>query len=501
MIRRLDFKIVAIILITVLVPLGVSAVLVFRAIDTSLGLGLNEELAMQLRLAVNMHRTHIKDLKKSFQSCFLHLLDSNRLFNAATYGDEAEVRAVLKEVIDDNDRLKVIRLTFADDQSVLTISADNPFEAADAKTVILSEELVFGPFARIETVFEAEGSLARNLKSAGEILDTYEALVSAPPNYLKNRFIIVYLGILSVAVILSVFVGIFLARRIIRRIHHLASATGKVAAGDLTVRLDSGSRDEVGQLVLAFNTMVSELSSSRARIEYLQKISAWQEIARRLAHEIKNPLTPIQLAAQQLKEKYDGGDARFGSLLDQSVEIIKEEVETLRRLTSDFAAFAKLPKVNPERIDPAEFLREFESSISKVVEQLGVRISFRIKTAGLHVSVDRIMMKRVMDNLIRNAAEALLHFDVSDPSILVTANVRKISKKNELEIRISDNGPGVSVEHRPTIFDPYFTTKSEGTGLGLAISKKIVLEHGGRIWLDEKCEKGATFIMCLPALK
>ena len=500
MIRRLDFKIVFILLVTVLVPLSVSAVLVLKALDTSLGLGLNEDLAMQLRRAVDMHRTHIQDLKEEFRSCFAHLVDSEQLTEAATFGDEQDVRDVLREFIDRNHHLKAVQLTWAEDAASLTVTADAPYEIADARNLSLTDDFPVGPFSRIEAVFEVEGAIERNFKEAGEIHDTYQALLSAPPNYLKNRFILAYFAVLNVAVIISILVGIFLARRITRRIHLLSTATARVATGDLTVRMESGSGDEVGRLVTAFNDMVAELSTSRARIEYLQKISAWQEIARRLAHEIKNPLTPIRLAAQQLEEKYNGEDPRFGSLLEQSVEIIKEEVETLRRLTSDFAAFAKLPKVDPNPLDLTEFLRECESSIGPVTEQDGVEIHFNIGAANRRVSIDRIMMKRVIDNLVRNAAEVLRESDTPNPKITVSARATKSAAGPEVEIRVTDNGPGVPEAYRQSIFDPYFTTKSEGTGLGLAISKKIVLEHGGRIFFDEKNDTGATFTVLLPAL-
>ncbi len=182
------------------------------------------------------------------------------------------------------------------------------------------------------------------------------------------------------------------------------------------------------------------------------------------------------------------------------MEIIKEEVETLRRLTSDFAAFAKLPKVAPTRVELADFMRECEASIAPTTEQTGVRIRFIYKDTAATVSIDRIMMKRVMDNLIRNAAESLLANGSPNPSIEVAATLKKTLKSREVELSVKDNGPGVSEEFHATIFDPYITTKSEGTGLGLAISKKIVLEHGGRIWLDEKNEEGATFVVALKAL-
>ncbi len=498
MIRRLDIKIVLILLVTMLVPLGISVYLVLGAIDTSLGLGLNKELTVQLEDSLSNRRQQIRQIKQNMEQCFGHFRDSHELITAATFEDEATVRDIIREIMASSSGLYIVRLTEASGK-VLEVRADEE-EEKDARTIIMQDHIEMGPFTRIEAVFLVDATMEQRYLAAGETFSTYKALVEAPPNYLKNRFVTVYLAILSVGVLLSVLGGIALSRRLIRRIHELSSATRKVADGDLSVRVNSGSEDEVGELVESFNSMVSELSMSRARIEYLQKISAWQEMARRLAHEIKNPLTPIQLAAQQLMEKYAGDDPKFGRLLEQSTEIIKEEVATLRRLTSDFASFAKLPEIVPEEVDLREFLDECRSSLEPVAEHTGVAVSFASCPEGITVRIDRIMMKRVIDNLVRNAAEAIPSDGPEPPRITVSARLRKTRKKVEAEIRVEDNGPGILPEHHPSIFDPYFTTKSEGTGLGLAISKKIVLEHGGRIWMDEKTTKGAAFVVAVPAV-
>jgi two-component system nitrogen regulation sensor histidine kinase NtrY len=127
-----------------------------------------------------------------------------------------------------------------------------------------------------------------------------------------------------------------------------------------------------------------------------------------------------------------------------------------------------------------------------------VVITFSTPTEPIQVMLDRIMMKRVVDNLVRNAAQALKDSKTEVPRISVSALRKKGRNRSQVELRFEDNGPGIAAEYHASIFDPYFTTKSEGTGLGLAISKKIVLEHGGRIWLDEKSSPGATFIILLP---
>ena len=498
MIRRLDIKIVAIILVTVLVPLGVSLFLVRKTIDTSLGLGLNDDLAAELQQAVKIHRKYIKELKDGFRYCFARIVDSHRFRQAAVFGDKAAVASVLGELVAENRHLVKVRLI--DDEGGIVEVDGSRDDAGEVRVVSLREPVALGPYVEIEALFEVPKSVETDYRAAAAMTDTYQTLVGAPASYLKNRFVLVYVAILSVAVLLTTLGGILLARRLVIRIHELGNATSLVAKGDLSVRVDPGTEDEVGQLVESFNAMVSELSVNRARIEYLQKISAWQEMARRLAHEIKNPLTPIQLAAQQLKEKYRGEDPAFGSLLAQSIEIISEEVETLRRLTSDFAAFAKLPTVRPEEVNLSEFLADCEASLAPVSAQRGVDMVFEPVDETIRVMVDRIMMKRVIDNLVRNATDAIADGGTSAPMIVVKTARQKKFKNLEVEIRVEDNGPGVSPEHHPSIFDPYFTTKSEGTGLGLAISKKIVLEHGGRIWLDEETSSGAAFVVVLPAL-
>jgi nitrogen fixation/metabolism regulation signal transduction histidine kinase len=495
MIRRLDVKIVFTLIVTVLIPLGFSVYLVAKATDTSLGLGLNTELAEQFESTLEIRRRHIEDIKDGMRLRFAAIADSHRLATVTKTRNDPDIRLALREIIERDPMLFSIRLTSADGR---VVEANDDSDPGEKRTLSLEREISLGRFKKLEAVYGVDASLLTAYEKAGKDFSTYRALVDAPPDYLGDRFVWVYLVILGVTVLLSVLIGVLWARRLVGRITKLSKATAMVAKDDLSVRVDPESEDEVGMLIEAFNRMVSELGANRSRIEYLQKISAWQEMARRLAHEIKNPLTPIQLASQQLQEKYQGSDQSFKRLLDQSTEIIKEEVATLRRLTSDFSSFAKLPEIRPEKTALAEFLGECEASLSPVTKQEGVVITFSTPTEPIQVMLDRIMMKRVVDNLVRNAAQALKESKTEVPRISVSALRKKGRTRSQVELRFEDNGPGIAAEYHATIFDPYFTTKSEGTGLGLAISKKIVLEHGGRIWLDETSTPGATFIIVLP---
>jgi len=496
MIRRLDVKIIFTLLVTTLVPLAISIYLVGEAVDTSLGVGVNSAIAAQMERGLEIHRQYIEAVKGQQKMRLEQLADSGSLRTAVDTRDDAQVVYALEKGLAADPSLRELRLvgpgSYETTATALTLPTAKP-----ERLVTRSAPVDMGPYTSIEAVFGVDASLIESYTTAGKDTATYEALVRAPPSYLNRRVILVYIAILGVIVAGSITLGVFWARAHARRIHRLSAATAQVARGDLSVRVDPGSGDEVGELVESFNGMVAELGASRTRIEYLQKISAWQEMARRLAHEIKNPLTPIHLAAQQLREKYTGADPAFERLLEQSTEIIEEEVATLRRLTTDFSAFARLPEVHPQLLDLREFLEECEQSLMHLGEQ-GVAMVWEVPSDPIPVLIDRMMMKRVVDNLARNAAEALVSAGVPNPRIRISAARTGSRKRREVELRVADNGPGIQPEHHPSIFDPYFTTKSEGTGLGLAICKKIVLEHGGRIWVDEDASQGAVFVVVIP---
>jgi nitrogen fixation/metabolism regulation signal transduction histidine kinase len=311
--------------------------------------------------------------------------------------------------------------------------------------------------------------------------------------------------VLAFLVILVAFlIGAIVSRRVTRRVTDLAEASRKVGAGDLTVSLPTDARDEVAELTMAFNEMVRDLRDSRTRIEYLQRIGAWQDFARRLAHEIKNPLTPIQLAAQEMAESYAGEDEAFQKKLQQARAIIEEEVATLRRLVGEFSAFAKLPRADLSPSDLCELIHSIETSIPAVLEDVGhgsaapVEVRLSCATEPIRVRMDPMMLKRGVDNIVRNAIQAVYG---THPSGGGRVFVHAHQSKGSGFVEVRDNGPGIDEENWERVFDPYYTTKDEGTGLGLAIVKKVVLEHGGQVRLDRAPEGGARFRIELPLIK
>jgi len=283
-----------------------------------------------------------------------------------------------------------------------------------------------------------------------------------------------YISVIVIILVIPPLVGFYVARRVTKRVARLRDATTRVAAGDLTVRVRPDGKDELDELGRTFDAMVSEIADARSRLEYVQKVSAWQEVARRLAHEIKNPLTPIQLAVQELVSKYAGDDERYRRLLTTANEILYEEITGLRRLVDDFSAFAKLSRAEPVMMDlsalVAEFVRQnpqFEKVTRVVVPETAV-----------HAKCDKVLFRRVLANLVENAVQAA-EAEGRAPQIVI--NVGPSEQADKVLVSVEDNGPGVPEKDRQRIFDPYVTHKEGGTGLGLAIVRKILIDHGGDI--------------------
>jgi signal transduction histidine kinase len=301
------------------------------------------------------------------------------------------------------------------------------------------------------------------------------------------------LGASLVAVLaFATVLGLFVARRATGRVATLRDAAKRVGEGDLTVRVRPRGSDELDELGRAFDRMVAELDDARSRLGYMQKLSAWQEVARRLAHEIKNPLTPIQLAVQELGSKYRGDDPTYQRLLATALDILNEEVGAIRRLVDDFSSFARLPKVAPAPVDLGQVVEDFARAHPEWQGAL---------TVAPHEAVgalcDRMLIRRVLTNLVENAVQAAEGVGRS-PEVRIEIAAADAATAR---VTVDDNGPGVTADARERIFDPYVTTKEHGTGLGLAIVRKVVFEHGGDVRIGDGPSPlgGARFVITLPA--
>lgn len=292
------------------------------------------------------------------------------------------------------------------------------------------------------------------------------------------------------ALLISLFTGLVLARQTTRKLTHISDTMRRVSEGDEKSRAPVVGQDELAVLAIDLNGMLDQLEFARARVQYLQRVAAWQEMARRLAHEIKNPLTPISLAAQQLREKCSTSDDRSTRLLDTSVEIILDEVETLRRMVMSFSLFAAEPEFRRERVDLVRVVDEF----LRAYAHAEVPVTPLVRVPHAYVEGDRQLLRQVLVNLVENAWNALTDAAVREGEIEISLDV----DGTKASLTVSDNGPGLVGVTPAQIFEPYVTTRAEGMGLGLSIVKKIVLDHGGEVQASTGQGGGASVCVILP---
>ncbi|MEO1088636.1 MAG: ATP-binding protein, partial [Acidobacteriota bacterium] len=222
---------------------------------------------------------------------------------------------------------------------------------------------------------------------------------------------------------------------------------------------------------------------------YAQKMATWNEVARRIAHEIKNPLTPIQLTAERLLRKHQQQDPRLGETLEQGVATIVHEVESLKSMVDEFSRFARMPRPQPRDVELGELFEELARLHLGL--KPGVSIETRVGDGAASVRFDPEQLKGVLINLIDNAIEA-----TASPGVVTLRSERD---GKYLLIQVADTGRGILPEDKEKVFLPYFSTKGRGSGLGLSIVRRIVAEHNGLIHIRDNQPQGSIFILQLPA--
>jgi nitrogen fixation/metabolism regulation signal transduction histidine kinase len=284
-----------------------------------------------------------------------------------------------------------------------------------------------------------------------------------------------------------------LARRIADPINTLTEATRRVAQGDFDVELDAPSEDEIGLLSQSFNQMTSDLKRQREHLERTKKLEAWAEMARQVAHEVKNPLTPIQLSTEHLLRVFGDRTVDFKKVLKDCSETILQQVRALRQISMEFSTFANPLPVVAETTDFAELVQETVAPYRQAPPE-GVSVELELSPALPLVAVDKRLIQRTIVNLMENAFHALNGHGL----VRVTVRPVEIDEKRLVEIAVTDDGAGIEPELQEHIFEPYFSTRAAGTGLGLAISRQAVEEHGGTITLNSEPGKGTEVRIRLP---
>ena len=284
-------------------------------------------------------------------------------------------------------------------------------------------------------------------------------------------------------------IGYWLAERIADPVNRLTRATRRLARGDLGARIAATSSDELRRLVEDFNRMAGELQRQQKELERTHRLEAWAEMARQVAHEIKNPLTPIQLNAEHLRRVHADRGQPMGAVLDDCVSTILTQVKLLRQIASEFSSFASSPIARPSAVDVPQLVHE---AIDPYRAGLSERIRFDVDVPDRlpPVYVDRTLIGRSLANIVENA----LHAMPGRGALTVVA--RHVD--SSVQIRVSDTGAGMDPQALARAFEPYFSTKTTGTGLGLPIAKRNVEISGGTITLTSERDRGTTVELMLP---
>ncbi|MBW1808533.1 MAG: HAMP domain-containing protein, partial [Deltaproteobacteria bacterium] len=306
----------------------------------------------------------------------------------------------------------------------------------------------------------------------------------------QKRILIASAAAAFAGVLISWLLGLLISRRIIGPVNALVSGARMIAKGELEHRVPESSGGEIGELVQTFNTMVDDLEIYRRKLVRAERVAAWQEIARRIAHEIKNPLSPIQMSIETLRKAYAAGHPDFKEIFEESTRAILEEVATLKRIVSEFSDFARLPKPTMAEQDINTVVEGTVNLYSK--QKGGERLKLFLGKDLPLVALDREQISRVTGNLLSNAFWAT----AAGGSIEVITQ----RKNDRVVIKVVDCGQGMPTDVLEKVFTPYFTTRRDGTGLGLAIVQRIIEDHGAGIEIDSTEGTGTTITISFPGV-
>ncbi|HTW60665.1 MAG TPA: ATP-binding protein, partial [Terracidiphilus sp.] len=271
----------------------------------------------------------------------------------------------------------------------------------------------------------------------------------------------------------------------------LARAAGEVAAGNWDVRVRERGRDEVSVLARSFNHMTAQLTDQRERLIQSERVAAWRELARRLAHELKNPLFPLQLTVENLARARALPQAEFDEVFRESTATLSAEIVNLKKIIGRFSDFSKMPKPELERIDARDLIARVCSLYANAAGPAAA-IEFKVDVADapMPLLADPELLHRALSNLVLNAIDAMPNGGT------LTLSARPHADR--IELCVADTGEGLTPEECERLFTPYYTTKQHGTGLGLAIVQSVVTDHAGTISVESRASGGAAFIIMLP---
>ena len=331
--------------------------------------------------------------------------------------------------------------------------------------------------------------------SAGNVLAVLTVAISRSGLVAEQQQIraIAY-GVASGGILLAIVFSLWIAARVSRPVEELARAAEDVASGSWDTQVPVRGRDEVAVLARSFNHMTEQLEGQRDKLIQSERVAAWRELARRLAHELKNPLFPLQLTVENLVRARQLPAAEFDEVFNESTQTLSMEIANLKKIIGRFSDFSKMPKPELERIDARDAVARVRSLYGTTsTDGPVIRLETDVDDRPMMLMADPELLHRALSNLVLNAKDAM----PEGGTVTLSAHPRDGS----VEIRVADTGQGLTQEECERLFTPYYTTKEHGTGLGLAIVQSVISDHAGTISV-ESCEgKGAIFVITLPRVE
>ena len=354
----------------------------------------------------------------------------------------------------------------------------------------LVKTISWGNDAASAETFHAMPLKGRN----GELLGVLLLGSSAKELVLLKREILKIAAVVALAaLIIGLLVSWWVSRRITRPVEELANGAREVASGHWDTKIDVSGSDEIGQLAGAFNEMTGTLAAQKEKLVQTERVAAWRELARRLAHELRNPLFPLQITVENLQRARQLGPQQFQEVFSEATATLKAELANLNTIVGRFSDFSKMPTPEFSKVNVNEALREalrlFEAQFTAVGKP-SITTEYFLTDALPEIDADADLLHKAFQNLVLNAMDAMPAGG--------TLSLRSTDAGETVRLEISDTGKGLTPEECSRLFTPYYTTKQLGTGLGLAIVQSVVADHHGTICVSSEEGHGTTFRIELP---
>ena len=416
------------------------------------------------RLIRNLDQIHLIDNKKN-------VIMSSSITQYLPVSDRA-----LEMVLNDDRPLKII----------------NTFENKSAAIIKLSSY----PNTFLYVVKFLEEEISNYLIESEEAINFYYT-VEEKRTGIKISFILIYLIIVTLLLFLSITIAIKFSSRFFRSINNLILASSNIGKGNLDAKVPEIKTDiELETLNKNFNSMIDRLKSQQEKLLLTERHEAWENVARKLAHEIKNPLTPIQLTIDRLKTKYEKSiDDNEKENFKNYLKTINKQIKQIENLVNEFSDFARMPKPILQNCNIIKIIENNISLLRELDENISIKLNY--KNYELFLKCDADQISRVFLNLIKNSIESIQEKSQKNGEFTKIIDIEIINKNDYITTNITDNGTGFPKENIKNIIKPYFTTKRDGSGLGLSIVNKIISDHNGSVKLNSN-NNGAKVEITLP---